>query len=115
MNSQSENFLRSGIDDLPLREWQSTALSRWSKNGFRGIAEVATAGGKTRFALECINLWTENVKNPKVLIIVPTTALQDQWVVTISEVFKIEISEVSAWPENKNLQKKFQVLVVNSE
>ena len=114
MNSQSENYLRSSIDDIQLREWQSIALSRWSKNGFRGIAEVATAGGKTRFALECINIWSEKVKNPKVLVIVPTSALQDQWVVTISEVFNIDISDVSAWPENKNLEKKFQVLVVNS-
>ena len=114
MTSQSENFLLSGIDGIPLREWQSTALSRWSRNGYRGIAEVATAGGKTRFALECINLWSEKVRNPKVIVIVPTSALQDQWVVTISEVFNIDMNEISAWPENKNLQKKFQVLVVNS-
>lgn len=114
MTSQSENFLLSGIDGIPLREWQATALSRWSRNGYRGIAEVATAGGKTRFALECINLWSEKVKNPKVIVIVPTSALQDQWVVTISEVFNIDMNEISAWPENKNLQKKFQVLVVNS-
>ena len=56
----------------------------------------------------------EKVKNPKVLIIVPTSALQDQWVVTISEIFNIDISEVSAWPENKNIDKEFQVVVVNS-
>jgi hypothetical protein len=64
--------------------------------------------------LECINIWRVKVKNPKVLIIVPTSALQDQWVVTISEIFNIEISEVSAWPENKNIDKEFQVVVVNS-
>ena len=114
MSSQSEIYSRSSIDNLPLRDWQSIALSRWSKNGFHCIAEVATAGGKTRFALECINLWKVKANNPKVLIIVPTSALQDQWVVTISEVFNIDISEISAWPENKNLQKEFQVLVVNS-
>ena len=56
MSLQSENYSQSSIDDLPLRDWQSIALSRWSKNGFHGIAEVATAGGKTRFALECINI-----------------------------------------------------------
>jgi len=114
MNSQPETYSRSSIDNLPLREWQSAALGRWSKNGFRGIAEVATAGGKTRFALECINIWRVKAENPKVLVIVPTSALQDQWVVTISEVFNIDINEISAWPENKNMEKEFQVLVVNS-
>jgi superfamily II DNA or RNA helicase len=114
MTSNIENFSHSTIDNLPLRAWQSNALARWCKNDHHGIAEVATAGGKTRFAIECINIWKENKENPKILIIVPTTALQDQWVVTISEVFNIDISEISAWPENKNLDKIFQVIVVNS-
>ena len=78
MNSQSQIYSRSSIDNLPLREWQSTALDRWSKNEFRGIAEVATAGGKTRFALECINIWRVKVKNPKVLIIVPTKSKEER-------------------------------------
>lgn len=29
-----------------LREWQKSALKAWTQNQFKGIVEVATAGGK---------------------------------------------------------------------
>ena len=66
-----------------LREWQKTALSLWNGNDFRGIVEVATAGGKTIFAIECLKIWLQKYPDGKILILVPTTALQDQWFVNL--------------------------------
>lgn len=59
----------------PLRGWQQTALQKWTANGNRGIVEVVTGGGKTFFALACI----ERLAISTVLIVVPTVALLDQW------------------------------------
>ena len=106
--------LKSIIDALELRDWQSSALKRWIDNGYRGIAEVATAGGKTRFALECAEYWSQIVENPIVVVVVPTTALQDQWAVTISETFNINLNEISTWPEKILEKSKYHVMVVNT-
>ena len=86
-----------------LRDWQVVALKSWVGNRFRGIVEVATAGGKTIFAIEGIKLWLEENPTGKILIIVPTTALQDQWYVSILDEFNLSPKNVSIWPENKNL------------
>ena len=59
------------------RDWQSTALESWSGE-MRGIAKVVTGGGKTVFAGMCINAFYSD-GGSRVAIIVPTTALRDQW------------------------------------
>ena len=53
-----------------LREWQKTALDLWKKNDFRGIVEVATAGGKTIFEIEGAKSWLEINPLGKILVIV---------------------------------------------
>ncbi len=97
-----------------LRDWQEVALKSWVGNGFRGIVEVATAGGKTIFAIEGIKLWLEGNPTGKILIIVPTTALQDQWYVSILDELNVSPKNVSIWPENKNLTSQFHIMVVNT-
>jgi len=97
-----------------LRAWQKEALDLWEKNDFRGIAEVATAGGKTLFALEGVKVWLSRNTDGKVLIIVPTTALQDQWFVTILDELNINESDVSVWPNEKRIHAKFHIMVVNT-
>ena len=97
-----------------LREWQEVALKSWVRNGFRGIVEVATAGGKTIFAIEGIKIWLQENPNGKILVIVPTTALQDQWYISILDEFKISPQNISTWPENKNLDSQFHIMVVNT-
>lgn len=108
------NYQLSEIDGLALRDWQSVALSRWVDNGMRGIAEVATAGGKTRFALECAKLFLDKYGEGRVVIYVPTTALQDQWAVTISDLFEIPLSQISTWSDCIIDNSKFQILVINT-
>lgn len=97
-----------------LREWQKTALKLWLENNFRGIVEVATAGGKTFFALQCIKEWLENNPESKVLIIVPTTALQDQWHISLTEDLNILSDNICMWPEKYNSKSQFHIMVVNT-
>ena len=97
-----------------LREWQKTALELWKKNKFRGIVEVATAGGKTIFAIEGAKSWLELNPMGKILVIVPTTALQDQWFVSLLDEMNLTSGEIALWPENENLEAKVHVMVVNT-
>lgn len=66
-----------------LREWQQDALNRWKRNGNRGIAAVVTGGGKTIFALACIADVRSRVPDARFVIVVPTIALADQWLVSL--------------------------------
>ena len=97
-----------------LREWQKIALNLWVENKFRGIVEVATAGGKTFFATEGIKRWIKETPNGKILVIVPTTALQDQWYVTLLDELEIKPNQISTWPENTNLSSLIHIMVVNT-
>jgi superfamily II DNA or RNA helicase len=62
-----------------MRRWQEEAMQAWFDSGKRGIVSVVTGGGKTFFALKCINEFQRRVAAATVLITVPTEALLDQW------------------------------------
>lgn len=97
-----------------LRAWQSAALARWHAEGRRGIAEVATGGGKTRFALACAV--SIEADQPTVQVVVPTTALADQWFVSISEDVGIdptEIAMLNSHTEPEDLR-RFNIAVINT-
>ena len=70
------------------RDWQKKAFKSWRINQ-TGIAKVVTGGGKTVFAGMCINEFFSEGKS-RVVIVVPTTALRDQWysIITSSWGFK---------------------------
>src|SRR5438128_2000813 len=63
----------------PLRKWQQDALTAWNDADRRGIVGVVTGGGKTYFALKCVDEYQRSVIGATVLITVPTEALVDQW------------------------------------
>ena len=64
----------------PLRRWQARALETTLSAAGPVLIEACPGAGKTRFGLECTaRLFTEQVVN-RVLIVVPTTRLVDQWV-----------------------------------
>lgn len=74
-----------------LREWQQVALRRWVEAGRRGIIEVVTGGGKTVYALSCIDA----IQPDTSLIVVPTVALLDQWWEEVASFFDLALDEVN--------------------
>lgn len=77
--------------EVTLRSWQTEALAKWRAAGHRGIVEVVTGGGKTVFALACI----QDYQPDTALIIVPTVALLDQWWEETAAFFRISLDEVN--------------------
>lgn len=101
--------------DSGLRDWQIEALQKWEISHCRGMIEVVTGGGKTRFALAAAYKWlTSNPLDSSVVVIVPTTALQDQWYVNLVSDLGVSPSEICLWPEKKDPSRRFHVMVVNT-
>lgn len=74
----------------PLRAWQEDALRAWLAEGHRGIVSVVTGGGKTIFALSCI----DRLRPETTLVVVPTLALLDQWWEEAASFFDLGLDEV---------------------
>lgn len=65
--------------NIDLHRWQKEAIEKWMISR-KGIAKVVTGGGKTIFALALAQeLQNAECRNLKVLIIVPTIVLLNQW------------------------------------
>lgn len=60
-------------------ERQEICRVKWIKSKCRGTIEACTGFGKTRCAINCINTVLTKYPNKKVLIVVPTTGLKEQW------------------------------------
>ena len=80
--------------NLSPREWQSEALDEWKKQ-CNGVVRVVTGGGKTFFALFCIDYYLEKYPESRIIIIVPTVALMDQWHVELLEHSSLQEDEIS--------------------
>jgi superfamily II DNA or RNA helicase len=96
------------------RRWQKECLVKWKDNQFRGIVSVATGGGKTIFAFIAFKSWQN--ENKRILIIVPTEALADQWAVNINEELGFpedDIAILNSKSNEKNL-KKANLIIINS-
>ena len=73
---------------MKLRKWQTKAFKVWWELK-RGIVKVVTGGGKTYFAIYIINKYIEMFPNHKVLIVVPTIQLLDQWSFEIKKILNL--------------------------
>jgi superfamily II DNA or RNA helicase len=82
------------------REWQGPAIRRWIASGHRGIVEVVTGGGKTVFALACIDM----LQPDTTLIVVPTIALLDQWWAEVASYFDLALDEVNIVTGTKQMR-----------
>lgn len=101
--------------DTLLRDWQREALHKWQQD-FRGIVKVVTGAGKTIFAEQCMLMFHEKYSDGKSIIIVPTIALLDQWVVSLLEDLNVPESEIACFSgEGKapNLN-RVNVFVINT-
>ncbi|WP_084197202.1 DEAD/DEAH box helicase [Solimonas soli] len=85
---------------LSPRGWQTAALAKWQEAGHRGIVSVVTGGGKTVFALSCI----DKLKPHSTLIVVPTAALLDQWWAEAAAYFDLKLDEVNVITGSKRMQ-----------
>lgn len=85
---------------LTPRQWQLDALSAWESAGRRGIVSVVTGGGKTAFALSCI----DRLRPPTTLILVPSTALLDQWWEEAASYFDLGLDEINLITGNLRLR-----------
>jgi superfamily II DNA or RNA helicase len=79
------------LPKLTPRGWQIAALAEWERANNRGIVSVVTGGGKTVFALSCI----DRIRPIATLIIVPTAALLEQWWEEVASYFDLELDEVN--------------------
>ena len=66
------------LDGLDLRDWQVEAFAAWAGAGFRGVVEAVTGTGKTRLAIAATRAALAH--DGRVLVLVPTLDLLDQWV-----------------------------------
>lgn len=76
---------------LEPRHWQIEALLAWERANHRGIVSVVTGGGKTVFALSCI----DRIRPVATLIIVPTAALLEQWWEEAASYFDLDLDEIN--------------------
>ncbi|MFL6606333.1 MAG: DEAD/DEAH box helicase [Steroidobacteraceae bacterium] len=79
------------MSKLAPRGWQVEALDKWERARLRGIVSVVTGGGKTVFALSCI----EKIRPTATLIVVPTAALLDQWWEECASYFDLKLDEIN--------------------
>jgi superfamily II DNA or RNA helicase len=75
---------------IHLRAWQQEATSKWVRAGHRGIVAVVTGGGKTIFALACV----QRLRPQTVLVVVPTVALLDQWWEESASFFGLPLEDI---------------------
>ena len=71
---QESSFKRTTRD-----ERQEECRVKWVKNKCNGTIVASTGFGKTRVGLNCIKTVLKKYPNIKVIVIVPTTALKEQW------------------------------------
>jgi superfamily II DNA or RNA helicase len=99
----------------PPRQWQREALETWLKHR-RGIVEVVTGGGKTVFAFQAMQALRDSAKALKTLIIVPSVALADQWVVALQDELSVAPDQIGVLGggERPRPEQPIIVAVVNS-
>jgi len=98
------------------RVWQSHALERWIDSGHRGVVSVVTGGGKTTFAYLCIREIVSKAPRARIVIIVPTLALLDQWHVSLQEDFHVSEKDIGciSSQEKTSLIRPISLIVLNS-
>src|SRR6266481_7568435 len=97
------------------RAWQRSALEEWKK-AFRGVASVVTGGGKTVFAEMCMLEFLRTSPTGRFVIVVPTTALLDQWYVSLREDLEVPPDDIATYSggSRSEIPKPVNLLVINT-
>jgi len=106
---------------IELYRWQKEAKKAWWDNNGRGIVKVVTGAGKTIFALSLISdLYNSTAYKEgglKTIIIVPTSALLVQWLVSLLDKLNIPREKIAVFygKEKESLYgKTFILYIINS-
>lgn len=99
-----------------LRHWQSTALARWHDAGRKGIVKVVTGAGKTLFALACMMDFERAVEDARVIILVPTVSLLDQWWVSLQDDLGVNESDIATYSGGRKPTdpRRVNLMVINT-
>jgi superfamily II DNA or RNA helicase len=79
-------------------ERQQEAIKKWIKSKGKGTIEASTGFGKTRLALTAIKKVLEKYPNLRILVVVPTTTLKEQWESQLTDwdiVFNAEVQIIN--------------------
>ena len=96
--------------------WQEQAVERWEAEGDRGVVAVVTGGGKTYFALLAYQRLVARRPDARLVVVVPTIALLDQWAVTLVADLKVQPEDLALISgENPRGQlRRISVIVINT-
>lgn len=73
---------------------QALSLQRWENATHKGTVEAATAYGKTRIAINAVNLLRRTDRTRTVVVVVPTLQLKEQWESILREASHLEHTDV---------------------
>lgn len=98
------------------RKWQAEALEEWRQRDRRGIAHVVTGAGKTRFAELCLADFLSLYPEGRVIILVPTLALLDQWYLDLREDLRIDSDDVALFSgeDHPSSVRRINLVVLNT-
>jgi superfamily II DNA or RNA helicase len=102
------------LKDVTLYNWQEEAYETWKINNYRGIFKVATGCGKTIFALNCLQQAIEEGYSIRVVIIVPSIALQNQWEEVLKDTFHVPAKKIGRVGDGKKELRTFTIYINNS-
>lgn len=104
------------MDEIKLYKWQTQCVDKWFNSNCRGIAQVATGGGKTFMAIYAAQKLQSQYQNLKIKIVVPKTFLVNQWKSCLIDDFSINKDDIGCYyGKEKCLKSKpFMIYVINS-
>ncbi|WP_142683035.1 DEAD/DEAH box helicase [Chitinophaga polysaccharea] len=97
------------------RKWQENALDEWCKS-YKGIVSIVTGGGKTLFSFFCINEYRKKKKDGKIIIVVPTITLLDQWYVSLLDDFSVPSDQIACFSSEEKPKEwlTVNIIVINT-
>lgn len=66
-------------------ERQDLSVKKWIQNKCKGTVVASTGFGKTRVAIKAINKILKQKPLYKILVVVPTLGLQEQWITILDK------------------------------
>lgn len=98
---------------IKLWDWQKEALKTLQEHDYNGVVKVASGKGKTVLAIAIIEKIIQENKNEKILVVVPTIALLQQWTNELKK-FLPEISVSHYYGAKKDENGKVIISVINT-